>query len=82
MALGRLQAKMGNLEESIRYLQEAAKQSPLSPEVHYQLALSLQRAGRKAEAAKEFAEVDRLNRERRSAAWHGHGQSETLRANA
>jgi protein O-GlcNAc transferase len=71
MALGRLLAKTGNLEESIRYLQEAAKQSPQSPEVHYQLALSLQRAGRKTEAAKEFAEVDRLNRERRSAAGMG-----------
>jgi len=67
MALGRLLAKTGNLEESIRFLQEAAKQSPQSPEVHYQLALSLQRASRKVEAAKEFAEVDRLNRERRGA---------------
>jgi tetratricopeptide (TPR) repeat protein len=71
MALGRLLAKTGNLEDSIRYLQEAAKQSLKSPEVHYQLALSLQRAGRKAEAAKEFAEVDRLNRERRAAAGMG-----------
>ncbi len=68
MALGRLLAKTGNLEESIRFLQEAAKQSPQSPEVHYQLALSLQRAGRKTEAAKQFAEVDRLNRERRGTA--------------
>ena len=67
LALGRLLAKTGNLDESIRYLQEAAKQSPQSPEVHYQLALSLQRAGRKTEAVKEFAEVDRLNRERRGA---------------
>ena len=71
MALGRLLAKTGNLEESIRFLQEAAKQSPQSPEVHYQLALSLQRASHKVEAAKEFAEVDRLNRERRGAAGLG-----------
>lgn len=71
MALGRLLAKTGNLEDSIRYLQEAAKQSPKSPEVHYQLAMSLQRAGRKPEATKEFAEVDRLNRERRAAAGMG-----------
>jgi tetratricopeptide (TPR) repeat protein len=73
MALGRLLAKTGNLDESIRCLQEAAKQSPESPEVHYQLALSLQRAGRKVQAAKEFAEVDRLNRERRGAAGMGTG---------
>jgi protein O-GlcNAc transferase len=71
MALGRFLAKTGDLEESIRFLQVAAKQSPQSPEVHYQLALSLQRAGRKVEAAKEFAEVDRLNRERRGAAGIG-----------
>ena len=71
MALGRLLAKAGNLEDSTRYLREAAKESPRSPEVHYQLALSLQRAGHKVEAAKEFAEVDRLNRERRAAAGMG-----------
>jgi Flp pilus assembly protein TadD len=71
MALGRLLAKTGRLEESIRFLQEAAKQSPHSPEVHYQLALSLQRAGHQAGAAKEFVEVDRLNRERRGAAGKG-----------
>jgi Flp pilus assembly protein TadD len=75
MALGRLLAKTGNLEDSIRYLQEAARQSPKSPEVHYQLALSLQRAGRKDEATKEFAEVDRLNRERRVAAGMGMGNT-------
>ena len=65
MALGRLLAKAGKLEESIGFLKEASKESPGSPEVHYQLALSLRRAGRKTEAAKEFAEVDRLNHERR-----------------
>ena len=65
MALGRLLAKAGKLEESISFLKEASKESPESPEVHYQLALSLRRAGRKTEAAREFAEVDRLNRERR-----------------
>jgi tetratricopeptide (TPR) repeat protein len=73
MALGRLLARAGNLGEGIRFLQEAATQAPQSPEVHYQLGLSLQRARRKAEATKEFAEVDRLNRERRGAAGMGMG---------
>jgi hypothetical protein len=36
------------------------------PEVHYQLALSLQRAGRAEQASHEFAEVERLNQQRRS----------------
>lgn len=75
MALGRALAKAGKVEESIGFLEQAAKESPESPEVHYQLALSLQRTGRKAEAAKEFAEVDRLNRSRRGEAGMGTGNS-------
>lgn len=75
MALGRTLAKAGKVEESIGFLEQAAKDSPESPEVHYQLALSLQRTGRKAEAAKEFAEVDRLNRRRRGEAGMGTGNS-------
>jgi tetratricopeptide (TPR) repeat protein len=71
MSLGRMLAKAGRVEQSIGFLREAAKQSPESPEVHYQLALSLQRAARKGEAAKEFAEVDRLNRQRRGEAGMG-----------
>jgi tetratricopeptide (TPR) repeat protein len=73
MSLGRMLAKAGKVEESIGFLEQAAKESPASPEVHYQLALSLQRAGRKTEAAKEFAEVDRLNRQRRGEAGMGTG---------
>lgn len=75
MSLGRTLAKAGKVEESIGFLLEAAKESPESPEVHYQLALSLQRAGRKTEAAKEFADVDRLNRQRRGEAGMGMGSS-------
>jgi protein O-GlcNAc transferase len=73
MALGRVLAKAGKFEQSISYLLEAAKLSPVSPEVHYQLALSLEHAGRKSEATKEFAEVDRLNRQRRAADAMGSG---------
>ncbi len=66
MTLGRLLAKLGDVEESIERLQEASRQRPQSPEVHYQLALSLQRAGRRSDAAREFAEVERLNQARRA----------------
>lgn len=75
MALGRTLAKAGEVEASIGFLRQAAKASPESPEVHYQLALSLQRGGRKAEATKEFAEVERLNRQRRGEAGMGMGNS-------
>jgi len=71
MSLGRMLAKAGKIDESIGFLQQAAKESPESPEVHYLLALNLQRTGRKTEAAKEFAEVDRLNRQRRGEAGMG-----------
>jgi predicted Zn-dependent protease len=65
MALGRLLAKTGKFEESIPWLEQASHERPDSPEVHYQLALSLQRAGRAEQASREFAEVERLNRQRR-----------------
>jgi len=74
MSLGRMLAKAGKIDESIGFLQQAAKESPDSPEVHYQLALSLQRAGRKTEATKEFAEVERLNRQRRGEAGMGNSK--------
>jgi len=66
MALGRLLAKTGKFDESIPWLEQASREQPDSPEVHYQLALSLQRVGRAEQASREFAEVDRLNQQRRS----------------
>ena len=42
------------------------REQPNSPEVHHQLALSLQRTGRAEQAFHEFAEVERLNQQRRS----------------
>jgi tetratricopeptide (TPR) repeat protein len=66
MALGRLLAKTGKFDESIPSLEEASREQPDSPEAHYQLALSLQRAGRAEQASQEFAEVERLNQQRRS----------------
>jgi tetratricopeptide (TPR) repeat protein len=65
MNIGKILAKQGKLDDSIRYLREASEEAPSSPEAHYQLALTLRRAGRNAEAAREFAEVNRLNQERR-----------------
>jgi tetratricopeptide (TPR) repeat protein len=44
----------------------ASSRQAHSPEAHYQLALSLQRAGRAEQASHEFAEVERLNQQRRS----------------
>ena len=67
MALGRVLAKNGKFAESIPWLEEASHERPESPEVHYQLALSLQRAGQPDRAAREFAEVDRLNQQQRPA---------------
>src|SRR5579864_156821 len=66
MALGRLLAKTGKFDESIPSLEQASREQPNSPEAHYQLALSLQRAGRAEQASREFAEVERLNQQRRS----------------
>ena len=65
MDIGKILAKQGNLDESIRYLREASQEAPASPEAHYQLALVLRRAGYTTEAAREFAEVDKLNQVRR-----------------
>jgi tetratricopeptide (TPR) repeat protein len=66
MSLGRLLAKTGKFEESIPWLEQASQERPDSPEAHYQLALSLQRTGRAEQASREFAEVQRLNRQRRT----------------
>ena len=65
MNIGKILAQQGNLDEGIRYLRQASQEAPSSPEAHYQLALTLKRAGRNQEAAREFAEVNRINEERR-----------------
>jgi tetratricopeptide (TPR) repeat protein len=67
MNIGKILASQGHLDEGIQYLQEASQEAPASPEAHYQLALTLRRAGRSSEAAREFAVVNRLNQERRGA---------------
>ena len=66
MALGRLLAKNGNFEASVGLLREAVRMAPENPEPHYQLALSLKRMGQEEEASREFAEVSRLNKLRRT----------------
>lgn len=66
LALGRTLARLGQLEEALGLLREAARMMPESAEAHYQLGLALQRTGKPEEAKKEFAAVDRLNREYRS----------------
>ncbi len=76
LAFGRLLVKEGRIEEGVLRLQEAVALAPNSAEAHYQLGLGLQRAGRSDDARREFAAVDRLNRERRSAS-SGMGQPAT-----
>ncbi len=65
LALGRLLAKSGRVEAAIARLEEAVALRPDNAEAHYQLGLALRRAERAQEAEREFATVERLNRERR-----------------
>ncbi|MGH9602925.1 MAG: tetratricopeptide repeat protein [Terriglobales bacterium] len=74
LALGRLLVKEGRVEEGIKSLEESVALAPSSPEAHYQLGLAFRRAGRTTEAQREFATVDQLNRQRRSAS-NGMGQT-------
>jgi tetratricopeptide (TPR) repeat protein len=71
--LGRLLLKNSQTAEALPLLDRAVQQMPNSPEAHYQLGLALRRAGKTEASAHEFAVVDKLNRERRSAS----GMSDT-----
>ena len=62
-ALGRALILAEQFAEAIENLQTAVTLAPDRPEAHYQLGLALKRLGRNDEAAREFALVERLNRE-------------------
>lgn len=66
LGLGRALGRAGQWEQAIPFLREAVARVPESAEAHYQLALALRRLGLSDEAAREFAIVERLNREYRT----------------
>jgi len=61
--LGRVLVEKGDLTGGIRELETAGKLAPKHPGNHFNLAQAYQRAGRKADAAREFATFDQLNRQ-------------------
>lgn len=67
-ALGRALILAERFSEAIEPLKTAVVLIPNRADAHYQLGLALRRAGRAEEAAREFAEVDRINREFRTRA--------------
>ncbi|MDQ3585889.1 MAG: tetratricopeptide repeat protein [Pyrinomonadaceae bacterium] len=65
-ALGRALALAERFNEAIESLQKAVALIPDRADAHYQLGLALRRVGRTEEAAREFALVERINKEFRS----------------
>ena len=51
--LGRVLLELGQVDRSIKELEEGVKLAPSSPEMHFALARAYTRAGRKQEAARE-----------------------------
>ena len=51
--LGRVLLELGQIDRSIKELEEGVKLAPSSPEMHFALARAYTRAGRKPEAARE-----------------------------
>jgi tetratricopeptide (TPR) repeat protein len=64
--LGRTLLAAGQTEAAIQELQTAVRLEPQSPENHFDLAEAYRSAGRKAEAAKEQAEFQRIKKLRES----------------
>jgi tetratricopeptide (TPR) repeat protein len=62
-AIGRAFILKENFSEAANALQRAVALAPNRTDARYQLGLALRRLGRTAEAAKEFALVDKLNKE-------------------
>ncbi len=52
--------------EAVEVLQVAVSLDPQRPDAHYQLGQALRRLGRNEEAEREFAIVEKLNREFRT----------------
>ncbi len=65
-ALGRALALKGRYADAVESFQKAVALAPNRSEAHYQLGLAFRRLGREADANREFAIVERLNKEFRS----------------
>jgi len=61
--LGRVLLELGQVDRSIRELEEGVKLAPNSPEMHFALARAYTRAGRKDEAARERETFKKLQDE-------------------
>src|SRR5678815_5997488 len=61
--LGRVLLELGQVEKSIRELEEGVKLAPASPEMHFALARAYTRAGRKEDAARERETFKKLQDE-------------------
>ena len=61
--LGRVLLELGQVERSIKELEEGVKLAPSSPEMHFALARAYTRAGRKADAARERETFKKLQDE-------------------
>ncbi len=61
--LGKILFKQGQAAEAVKPLELAAAKKPTDHELRYTLARVYQQLGRKQEAAREFAEVQRLKAE-------------------
>jgi len=62
--LGRIRMKQGRDQEALSALESSTRRNPQDTETRYVLARLYQKLGRREEAAKEFAEVQRLKTER------------------
>lgn len=60
---GRILVENGDMDHGIQELEIAAKLAPGIPQPHFNLAQAYQRAGKKADAAREFATFERLNKQ-------------------
>jgi len=61
--LGRVLLKQGKAAEALKPLETAVARDPADGDKHYQLARAYQQLGRKEDAAREFAEYQRLKTE-------------------
>jgi len=61
--LGKILFKQGKAAEAVKPLEFAAAKNPADQETRYTLARVYQQLGRREEAAREFAEVERLKSE-------------------
>jgi protein O-GlcNAc transferase len=76
--LASLRLQTGKVEEALGMLEAVAKDAPDLVEVHVQLATAYNRLGRKADAERERAIVDRLNAEIQAKQRGGKGAGERL----